>query len=118
MSMDVKGGFLKDIIAAEKCGTPLSLYYCNKRGGSSWDSIVDCGYVHRCRKRGVTITNSGRKWLEERYPELYLENIPAHNIEIAEIENEIEISTLSSILVLVFWIGILVGGIYWVIKYW
>ena len=88
MLADVKKGYLINIIAAENTGTALSLDYCNQ-WGSSWESIVDCGQVYRCRVNGVRISKLGKDWLKDYDPKLDLDKILPHNIEVFEKEGHL-----------------------------
>ncbi|MFC1609026.1 hypothetical protein ACFL2R_02055 [Patescibacteria group bacterium] len=67
-SADIGKGILITLIAAEKGGNPIKLDDALNRwgSGSTWEGLVDNGYVQRYPE-AVTATDRGKEWLKERF---------------------------------------------------
>ena len=70
--MFVFPGIAKDILQvileAQDAGKPIALRDALKRwgNGSTWEDLVDGGYIYRREDGGVFATQLGRSWYEAR----------------------------------------------------
>jgi len=55
------------LIEAENEGRPITLEYADRRWGdwSTWEELINGGYIERWSNKGVLVTEGGRAWLKE-----------------------------------------------------
>ena len=77
ISQEEKRDILLIVLDAEKAGIWLESMKCTENNATAWMSVIVNGYIDWNNSEGITITDTGKKWLKSLW-HIDVDNVQAH----------------------------------------